>query len=160
MALFPVLPMNVTIIIVAIAMVYVVASVFVQRKLSNPKKMRYLQARIKGIQGEFTQMMKSNAPKEQINAKQMELLKHTKESMQNSMKPMIVIFPMLLIFEYALLPSLPLGVSVASMQSMFFWAIVILGLASSVVIMLYDRKKMKEEMVMMSDPSLANAKRV
>ncbi len=147
------MPMYVALIIVGIAILDVAMSTALQRTLGNPKKARSIQRKLNKINKELREMMKSGAPQEHIMAKQKEMMPHFNESMKNSMKPMIVIFPLLLAIYYVLI-----GVYLQSWQKyvinfifpmgykeLFIAVVFILGLVVGISIALYDRKKGKEE---------------
>ncbi|MCL4363261.1 EMC3/TMCO1 family protein [Candidatus Marsarchaeota archaeon] len=148
-----VMPLSFALIIVGLGIFEVSLSVLMQRKLVNPKRMRELQARLKSISKEMNALIKSNAPKEQISAKQSEIMPLMKENMTMSFKPMIVIFPIFIIVYYVLLPALAgkadyilnfIGIPL-TYNLVFIATVFILGLISSIAILLYDRKKAKEE---------------
>ena len=158
MGFFPALPHNVEIIIITIAIVYTIVSIVIQRKLSNPKRMGEIQAKIQSVQKEMNAMIKEKASQEQMMAKQKEVMPLMGESMKYSMKPMIVILPMLIITYYLIIPALPFGASnVSGIKTTFFYTVLILGLISAGFVMLYDRKKAKEEAKLLQD-SDASAK--
>jgi len=146
MALLPVLPINVEILIIIIAVAYTVTSIFVQRKLSNPKRMREIQYKTKLMQKEMNEMLKNKASQEQLMAKQKEFMPLMGEQMKNSMKPMLVILPLLLIIYYVIMPALPIFSSnLGGSKLLFFIAIFVLGIVSSIIIFIYDRGKTKKE---------------
>ncbi len=147
------MPMNVALIIVVIAILDVAMSTALQRTLGNPKKARSIQRKLNKINKELKELMKNNAPHEHVMAKQKEMMPHFNESMKNSMKPMIVIFPALLLVYYVLI-----GVFLSSWQKyvinfifpmgykeLFIAVVFILGLIVGISIALYDRKKSREE---------------
>lgn len=141
-------PMGAEIIIIAIGVAYTLVSVFLQRKLSNPRKVREIQTRIKRLSEDMNAMVKAKAPNEQISARQKELMPLVGESMKAQMKPLLVITPFFLIIYYLLLPALPMStwnVQTASVQEIFFITVFALGILSSVFVMVYDKKKAKEE---------------
>ncbi len=109
MGLLPVLPLNVELIVVGMAVAYTLISIFAQRKLTNPKRMREIQYKAKMMQKEMNEMMKNKASQEELMAKQKEFMPLMGEQMKNSMKPMLVILPLLLIVYYVIMPVLPLG---------------------------------------------------
>lgn len=153
-AWIPVLPMNVEILIIVIAVVYAMVSIVLQRKLSDPKRMRQIQAKIQLVQKEMNAMLKSNATQEQLMAKQKEVMPLMGESMKNSMKPMLVLLPMLLLTYYWLLPSIPIvATNLSGAKELFFIIILAVGLVSAVIIMIYDKNKAKEEMKEMQNAS-------
>jgi hypothetical protein len=67
--------------------------------------------------------------------------------MKNSLKPMLVIFPLLLAVYYVVIPHLPFATTsnVSSLKAFFFIIVLIMGFASALVVLLYDRQKGKEE---------------
>lgn len=130
-------------IIVVIALLYTLLSVGLQRKLSNPVRQQEVQLKMNAISKELNAMIKSNAPKEQIAAKQKEIMPLMSESMRAQFKPMLIILPLFFVVYYALVPMIPLGVKSASMQNAFFVAVLIFGLVTSMVFLVKDRKKAK-----------------
>src|SRR5580658_4241261 len=101
-AWLPVLPENVEILIIVMAIIYTSISLIAQRKLTNTKRMRQIQAKMQIIQKDMNEMIKRNAPQEELMARQKEFMPLVGEQMKNSMKPMIIIFPLLLITYYAI----------------------------------------------------------
>ena len=159
MGWIPVLPQNIEIIIVAMAIVYTAISIAAQRLLSNPKKMREIQIRVSMMQKEMNEMMKRNAPQEEMMKKQSEFMPLMGEQMKSSMKPMLVIFPLLLLTYYVIIPHLPFATTsnVGSLKEFFFIIVLISGFASAAVVLLYDRQKSKEEAKQMAaDNASAN----
>ncbi len=147
MGILPVLPVNVEIMVIVIAVVYTVVSVLAQRKLSNPKRMREIQYKAKMMQKEMNEMLKNKAPQEELMAKQKEFMPLMGEQLKSSMKPMLVILPLLLIVYYVLMPVLPLGAgNLNGSKELFFIVVFGLGIISAIVIMLYDRAKTKKEL--------------
>lgn len=147
------LPMVAEIAVIVIAIVYTAASIAIQRKLVDPKKQRETQYMISAITREMNAMVKSNAPQEQIKAKQQEIMPLMSKSMLSQFKPMFVILPVFLILYYGVLPHAPAwfpslfgSVSAKMVQNQFFIVVIIMGFAASAIVMLYDRKKAKEEM--------------
>lgn len=154
--LLPVLPMNVELIVIAIAIVYTAISILLQRKLSNPKRMREIQAKIQLVQKEMNAMLKDKAPQEQMMAKQKEVMPLMGESMKNSMKPMLVLLPMLLVVYYWLIPAIPLFAgNIGPVKELFFIVVFGIGMVAAIFIMLYDRKKGKQELLEMQNASEA-----
>ncbi|MCL4387958.1 EMC3/TMCO1 family protein [Candidatus Marsarchaeota archaeon] len=151
------MPMGTVIIIIAIGIAYVAFSTFAQRKVGNPKKMRELQQRMNALSKELNQLVKSNATKEEIAKKQSELMPLMSENMKTSIKPMLVILPVFFLLYYLVLPTtfhsianeyVPLSI-LGSMKlnylGVFFACVFILGITTSIIIMIYDRKKTKLE---------------
>jgi uncharacterized membrane protein (DUF106 family) len=141
------LPLGAEMIIIVIGVVYTLSSVLLQRKLSNPKRTREVQAQIKQLTNELNALVKGNASKDQQAAKQSEVMKLMGESMRTSMKPMLVVMPVFLVVYYVMLPALPLGAGVGAknVQTLFFYTVFALGLVSSMVILLYDKRMTKKE---------------
>jgi len=147
MGILPVLPTDVEIIVIIMAIAYTAISIAVQRLLTNPKRMREIQAKVQTMQKDMNDMMKRNAPQEQLAAKQREFMPLLGEQMKNSMKPLFIIFPMLLAVYYVIIPHIPIipASMVANTKSFFFIIVLIMGIASAVVVLLYDRQKGKTE---------------
>jgi len=145
------LPVGAEMIIIIVGAAYTVASVLLQRKLTNPKRMREIQANIKTLTNELNALVKNNAPKDQQAAKQSEVMKLMGESMRSSMKPMLVVMPVFLVVYYLLLPALLLAIGMTTKdgQSVFFYTVLILGVVSSMIILLYDRMMTKKEQQML-----------
>jgi uncharacterized membrane protein (DUF106 family) len=132
--------------VIVIAVVYTAVSILAQRKLSNPKRMREIQYKAKMMQKEMNEMLKNKAPQEQLMAKQKEFMPLMGEQLKSSMKPMMVILPLLLVVYYVLMPVLPLGAgNLNSSKELFFIVVFALGIVSAIVIMVYDRAKTKKE---------------
>ncbi|MEM0154938.1 MAG: EMC3/TMCO1 family protein [Methanothrix sp.] len=153
-ALNTLMPMGTVIIIIAIGIAYVAFSTLAQRKVGNPKKMRELQQRMNVLSKELNQLVKSNAPKEEIAKKQSELMPLMSENMKTSIKPMLIILPVFFLLYYLVLPTTFHSIAneyimFLSMKlnylGVFFACVFILGIATSIIIMIYDRKKTKIE---------------
>ena len=151
MGIIPVisLPIGAEVVIIAIGICYTLLSVFLQRKLTNPKKLRDIQSRMKQLTKEMNEMTKANAPKEQIMAKQSEIMPLMGESMRAQLKSTFVLLPMFVVFYYLFIPNLPLGVSgaVASVKTLFFITVFAFGMVMLVVTTLYDRRKARMEIL-------------
>ncbi len=143
-------------IVAAVAIAYTALALFLQRKLANPKHMREIQRKMKENSKVLNEMVKGGASKDAIMAKQKEVMPLLSESMKGQMKPMFVVLPLFLAFYYALLPYVITSIGASSstvnfifsglsMENFFFVLVFILGLASSIAIMAYDRKKGKQE---------------
>ncbi len=146
--------------IVVIAVAYSIGSLVLQRKLANPKKMREIQARVKEHTKKLNEMVKNGASKEDIMAKNKEVMPLVMESTKHQMKPLIVILPIFLLLYDVLLPYMAtsMGFSKSTVDFIFtmnyqyfFFAIVfIVGMISTVFVMLYDKKKTKEEQALLA----------
>ncbi|MCL5427953.1 MAG: EMC3/TMCO1 family protein [Candidatus Marsarchaeota archaeon] len=139
-------------VIIMIGVVYAVFSVYMQRRLSNVDKMYALRARMNKKSKELMAMAKANVPREQMMEHQKELTSVSMESMKNQMKPMIVILPVLLALEYAVLPGMfpqsttfsVLGFTLGY-QMFFIVVIFIVGIVLSVSLSIYDRRRLKDK---------------
>jgi uncharacterized membrane protein (DUF106 family) len=146
-AWLPVLPLNIEILIVVMAIIYTSISIIAQRKLANTKRMRQIQAKVSILQKEMSEMMKRNAPQEELMAKQKEFMPLMGEQMKNSMKPMLVILPLLLITYYLIIPNLPISATnLGSSKELFFILVFGIGMVSAIAILIYDRMLIKKEM--------------
>ena len=142
--------------ITVIAVAYVAFSVLLQRKLIDTKRMRKIQAEIKEKSKELTDLSKAKADTAQLMAKQKEVTALMGESMKSSFKPTLVIFPVFIVLYYLVFPAvfkadatvtIPIILSTVGYKYYFFLVTLALGLASSVVILLYDNAKMKKEII-------------
>ncbi len=139
--------------IIAIGVAYALFSVILQRKLVDPKRMREIQSKVNQLSKELNAMINSNASKEEISKKQSELMPLMGENMKKQFKPMIIILPIFFLVYDVLLGALYGGVANDTInflmplnyKGLFFATVLILGFISSIVILLYDRKKIKEE---------------
>lgn len=133
-------------ILVAISVAYALASVFIQRKVSNAKKLRETQAKIQKVSDEVKIMMKNKAPDTEIMAKQKEIMPLMGESMRSSLKPMFVILPIFAAMYYFIIPHLPFAVgNVKNVQEFFFVVVFIVGFVVAMIMMVRDRKIVKQE---------------
>lgn len=143
-------------ILVAIAVLYAIGSIFLQRKLTNPKRMREIQRTIKEHSNKLSALVKSGATKEEIAARQSQIMPLLSESMKSQMKPMFVVLPLFIVLYYFLVPGIINTMGAAkstvtfivpnlSYQYFFFLVEVIIGMAASVTVMVYDRKTAKKE---------------
>lgn len=138
----------------SVGILYVLLSVFIQRKLSNMKKVYEIQNVIKTKTDRLSELAKlENASKEELNALQKEIMSLMPEAMKHQMKPILVLLPLFVIIYYMLLPFL-FSASAANMkftsfnltyQTLFFYTTFVLGLIASLTISVYDKKKMKKE---------------
>lgn len=153
MGLIPVLPTNVEILIIGTAVAYTVVSIAAQRLLSNPKRMREIQTEVKDLQKELNAMLKNNAAQEDLMKKQKELMPLLGEQMKQSMKPMLVVFPLLIIVYYLLIPHIPIIAhnDVNGSKTLFFIVVFVLGIISAIGILIYDRIKGKQEAATKTD---------
>lgn len=157
MILLTTLPTNIAVIIVVIAMIYALGTFTLQRKLSNPKKAREIQRKMKAHSKILNEMTKNGASREQIMQKQSEIMPLMTESMKNQMKSAIVVLPIFLIIYSVALPYFANSMGFVkdtinfvfpnmTYQSFFFSITFIIGIIMTAFILIYDRKKSKEEM--------------
>lgn len=139
--------------IVAVGIAYTLFSIFLQRKLVDPKRMREIQFEVNRLSKEMNELVKRNAPKEEVSSKQKELMPLMGENMKKQFIPMIVILPVFLLV-YDVLLKMAFGgyanarvnfIFLMNYQNLFFATVLILGLVMSMVILIYDRKKAKAE---------------
>jgi len=144
--LIPSLPENIEILMIVMAIIYTSISLAAQRLLANPKRMREIQAKVQVLQKDMNKMLKTNAPQEQLMAKQKEFMPLIGEQMKNSMKPMLVILPLLLITYYLIIPHLPIESTLIGPAKEFFFVVVFsIGIIAAIGILIYDRKLIKKE---------------
>lgn len=138
--------------------IYTVAAAAVQRKLVDPKKTRAIQDKIRVKSDEIKKLMKENAPKEQISQKQSEMMPLMKDSMGSSMKATIVLIPSFLVVYYLIIPFLFGGLGSATFKlnilssvfnleyrGVFFVTVFVLGMITSISILIYDRIRAKKD---------------
>lgn len=142
------MPFNIAFAVVLLGVAYAILTLKLQRRLTNPHKMKEIQGRISRLTKEMNEMTKRN---ENISAKQAELMPLMRESMQGQMKAMFVVLPLFLVVYYGLLPLMfnqfaaedftfivPLSYS-----SLFIVTAIIFGLVMSVGILISDKVKPK-----------------
>lgn len=142
--------------IIVAGVIYTIIAVFVQRKLSNPKKMREIQDQIKVYTKELNAMIKNNMPKEEIAKKQAEMMPLMKQSLSLNMKSMFILLPSFLVVYYLIIPFVfgYLGTSTIvfslignkitlEYRGVFFVTVFVLGIFSSIGVLLYDRRRAK-----------------
>ena len=144
--LIPSLPQNIEILMVVMAIIYTSISIAAQRLLANTKRMREIQAKVQVMQKDMNAMLKRNAPQEELMAKQKEFMPLIGEQMKNSMKPMLVILPLLFITYYLIIPHLPIAQSYLGPAKEFFFVVVFsIGIIAAIGVLVYDRKLIKKE---------------
>lgn len=144
--------------IVLIAVAYAIVNITVQRKISNAKRMRQINAQMTKLSKELNDMIKNKANQADIEAKQKEMMPMLKESMMSSFKPMFVILPMFALVYYVLIPMLPFSAGhVKGVQELFFITVFIVGFVLAMVLLVRDRKiaKMETEQNASGQPTTA-----
>lgn len=136
-----------------IAVVYVLFSMFLQRKIVDMKRMRKVQELIKTKSKELNDMAKNQASKETLEAKQKEVTELLGQSMKSSFKPLFVVLPIFFVLYYLLLPAafphnltftLPF-LSTVSYQTYFIVIAFIVGIVLSAIVMVWDRMQLAKE---------------
>jgi uncharacterized membrane protein (DUF106 family) len=158
MAAVPVMSIESAIEIFVAGVIYTLAAATVQRKLVDPKKTRAIQDKIKVKSDEIKRLMKENAPKDQISQKQSEMMPLMKESMSSSMRATIVLIPSFLVVYYLIIPFLFGGLGTATFKlnilslvfnldyrGVFFATVFVLGMITSISILIYDRRRAKRD---------------
>ncbi len=135
-----------------IAVVYVLFSVFLQRKLIDTRKQRKLQRDMQTKMDEYRSLTKNNAEKAKLDEKQKEISTLMSQNMRSTLKPALVILPFFIILYYVLLPNLfPITNTLTiltfklSYREYFIIVAILLGVVSSLIITVYDKRKVKEE---------------
>ncbi|MEM3841074.1 MAG: hypothetical protein QXN59_00030 [Candidatus Micrarchaeaceae archaeon] len=148
------MPFGTELAIIAIGLAYTALSIFAQRKISDPRKIRAAQAKMKYHTAMLNEMVKNKRPQEEILAKQREIMPMMTESMKLQMKSTMIIIPIFFLLYYVLMPALfgsisketaTFIVSGLNYRSLFFAVVLLSGMISAIIIMLYDRKKTKQE---------------
>ncbi|MGC8547648.1 MAG: EMC3/TMCO1 family protein [Candidatus Micrarchaeia archaeon] len=142
------------------AALYVALSIFLQRKLVNTKRLREIQGIVKAKTKELTELSKSNADQSTLISKQKELTPLLSESMMMQFKPMLVILPLFIVIYYVFLPMAFAHVSAKfyllsfgmNYQLYFIVFSFIFGIIGSIIVAVYDRKKLKEETMKQQEP--------
>lgn len=146
------MPLSFELLIIAAGVMYVAATIVLQRKLVNPRRQQELQEQIQNISKELTAMIKANASKEEIAKKQGEVTPLMMESMKMSFKPMLVVLPLFFVVWLVVLPAFLHNYSSYTVnfieplhyKGLFFVTALILGLVVSITLMLYDRNAHKK----------------
>ncbi len=148
------------IIVAVLAIIYAACTVVLQRKLSNAKRMREINAKIQKVTKEMNQMVKNKAPEAEISARQKEIMPLLHESMKSSLKPMFVVLPIFLVVYYLLLPMLPFAAAANNtkgVQGLFFTVVFVTGMVLAVAMMVHDRRMTKLEESASAHPAAASA---
>ena len=103
-----------------IAVADAIATIIIQRKLTNPQRAYEIQTRLKSISNELVALSKANAPKDEIAKKNGELTALFSEQFKNQMKSMVALFPLSIFIYYYVIPSLTPKGATASIKLLFF----------------------------------------
>ena len=133
------------------AILYTLLSFYIQRKMSNIKKVYEMQEQIKSKSKELNEMVKRGASNDELLAKQKEVMSLASKSMMSQMKPMVIILPLFLIVYYLLLPILfpshpmvYLGGAKFAYNTFFIIVVFIFGLLLSITVTVRDRRIAKK----------------
>ncbi len=140
--------------ITVIAVVYVLFSVFTQRKLIDMKRMQEVQEVIKAKSKELNDMAKQRVSQEVLMAKQKEITTLLGQSMKSQLKPMFVVLPIFFVMYYLVFPAVfvtnpnvtvPIISMTMNYKSYFILVAFVLGLLLTGVLMLRDRMRLAKE---------------
>ncbi|MDE1855101.1 MAG: DUF106 domain-containing protein [Candidatus Micrarchaeota archaeon] len=140
--------------ITVIAIVYVMFSVYVQRRLIDMKHMQEVQETIKQKSKELNEMSKNKASQEVLLAKQKEITSLLSKSMSSQLKPMFVVLPIFFVVYYLVFPAVfttnpnitvPILAWTLNYKSYFIMVAFVVGLALSMGLMLRDRIRFAKE---------------
>ena len=140
--------------ITIIAIVYVMFSVYVQRRLIDMKHMQEVQETIKQKSKELNEMSKNKASQEVLLAKQKEITSLLSKSMSSQLKPMFVVLPIFFVVYYLVFPAVfttnpsitvPVLALTLNYKSYFIMVAFVVGLALSLGLMLRDRIRFAKE---------------
>lgn len=141
--------------LILLAGIYVALSIVLQRKLSNPKRLREIQEIIKEKTKELNELAKSRADPKALADKQKELMPLLNETMKLQFKPLLVVLPIFIALYYLILPMAFKPYSSArfsflslslNYQLYFVLFTFLFGIIASAVVALYDRAKAKKEL--------------
>lgn len=136
-----------------IAVGYVLFSTFVQRKVSNIKRVRELQYALSDKMKEVQHHIKNNSEKAIIDQKNKELQEISMESMKRNMKAALVILPLGVLLYFFFLPMTFGSTLTTNMQllsftfdyrTFFIILCFVIGLSLSVVLSWYDKRRFKK----------------
>jgi uncharacterized membrane protein (DUF106 family) len=138
--------------LIGVAVAYSLLLVALQRILINVDRMYEIRAHMNKHQTHLMKMVKENASKEEIAAKQKILMEASTESMKMQFKPMIVTLPLYAVLYYLVLPHYFGGVpnlSILSFSLSYRWTFIVFSLILTMVltqlISLYDRRRLKDK---------------
>jgi uncharacterized membrane protein (DUF106 family) len=110
--------MNIALIEIIIAgIAYALFSFGAQKKLANLNKVYEIRSMMSQEQKKLMELIKSNAPKTEIDDRQKHIMSMMSESMKYQIKGMIVVIPLFFIIYYYLLP---MGFSSSNISIMLF----------------------------------------
>lgn len=141
-----ILPGNIALSLLFFGIAYAVFTLKLQRKIAHPQKTREMQAKIKALTKELNEMAKR---KEDITAKQAELMPLVKKSMSFQMRSMFVVLPLFFLVYYVAIPTVYGAFTLQyvnfiipmTYQSVFFFTILISGIVGSMVMLVHDKKR-------------------
>ena len=140
--------------IVIVGIVYTIIILFIQRKLGNMPRMYEIQEKIKSKTDELNKLAKAaEISKEELAAKQKEIMELVSESTKHSMKPALAILPLSIAMYYFILPkAFPMFLSppyislvifhLAHYQFIFIAVTLVLSLITTSIFARIEKKKL------------------
>ena len=92
--------------LLGMAVIDVAITILIQRTVSNAEKTYHLQRKLNEHMGDLKEMTKRNASKEELSAKQSEMMKVSMESTKHQMRSMPILFVVSIAFYFFILPAL------------------------------------------------------
>ncbi len=151
------MPLYAVLIVIAIGIIDVFVSIYLQRKVFiDEEKMYRSQMKMKKFQGEMKDMVKNNASQEDLMNKQKEMMPLMGENMSFSMKSAIPSLILFLAIYYFILPYVYKAIAPNYLTATvnfimplnyhtLFWAtIFILGIIVAIYMSIRDRKNIKK----------------
>ncbi len=138
--------------IVVVAVIYATIAFFLQRKVSNIKRVNEIRKTVNQHQKDLNEMIKTNAAKADIEKKQQEMMSMLSESMKYQMKGMFIVVPMFLLIYYVALPYVFGGVTgtIATIfsinltyQTLFVASAFVCGIVLLILVSVVDKIKDK-----------------
>jgi uncharacterized membrane protein (DUF106 family) len=133
--------------VIVIAILYVIVSVTVQRKVGNFERMREIRKQLNEKMKDLRKLG-NTASSAELKAKQDEITALTSESLKHQMKPTLLVLPISLVLFYVALPLVfgsqkvdvsLLGITLTSYQYLFVVSAFVCGLAATGILSMYDR---------------------
>lgn len=138
--------------LIAVAILYSVILVAVQRLLINVDRMYEIRAHMNKHQKNMMDLAKKNASKEEMAEVNAKLMQMTTESMKMQFKPMVITLPLYAVLYYLVLPNYFSAVPNIAIFSFsvsyrlaFIVVSIILTLVMQQLISFYDRRRLKDK---------------
>jgi uncharacterized membrane protein (DUF106 family) len=145
--------MNILLIeLVIAAIIYSLSTFFLQRKVSDIKRVNEIRKAISQEQKELSEMLKNNANKQAIDEKQKKMMSLVSETMKYQMKAMFIVIPLFLVVYYELLPMGFAGAGITynifstnlNYQNIFIIIAFISGIVLLVTFTIYEKVKSRK----------------